>query len=377
MLKKAAISIIALMMAHSLNGQIISPLHQMLSSNSPLNRPQVFRDLEDKIGDEFGKVEPGLRTDLLYKQMSIARQKIGAVIDSLRSAWEPTEAALSPEQVKRLTKIFENVLARSLSVVKNQETKEAILSALLDVLEKSGATAGATFSQNQNEVQKSETKIAEILVAKINEFIKAKTDQDDSKQKFLEALDKVHEALAQALDKAEHKVADVLDAFSRWLLAINTGLAISEGGKGAFAGGLLLSLAIRSSTQIGVYVNGQLSRTGADSTEPKQSLVGVQFRYAKDRCQIDLLASRLFGYKDLRVVEAMETGLGLSWRAGNSCIVGLAYFYLFVKEISDVHKIGLTLKGTKADSPGFLIGLARDINTTRPIIQFSFPVSMR
>ncbi|MDA0748698.1 MAG: hypothetical protein O2954_19445, partial [bacterium] len=59
-----------------LSGQTLSSLHQVLSSSSLIDRPQVFRDLQSAIRDSIGNVEPGLRLNGFYSRMSTARKQL-------------------------------------------------------------------------------------------------------------------------------------------------------------------------------------------------------------------------------------------------------------------------------------------------------------
>lgn len=406
MLKRAVLFAVVFVAARSLGGQTLSPLHQFLSSNSMLNRPQVFRDLQTNIAADFGKVKPGLRIDILYEKMSKIRPELLNLILPRLVAGPSDDFITFVFQQDTLAVPFPDVtFAQALDAVElamagqlselialglesfHHETRDAMIAALLLAFDQAGVTRGMSFVRTPDYTANLARATAGILRHELENTIKQANPQlyekligaslkQEIEKTFAEVIESVRAMLVQAFDRAEHEIANVLSEFSKWLVAGNTGLAVSEGGRGAFAGGVLVSLVFGSSWQAGVYANAQLS--SPDSAMPKQSLLGIQARYARDRLQFDVLAARLFGFRKLKAVEAREIGLGVSCRASRRLIVGLAYFNLFVRRLPAIQTFGATFKGTSANSPALLLGaeLQRG-RTARPLVQISFPFTVK
>ncbi len=63
--------------------QTTTPLLQVLASNSPLDRPPIFREMQRQIGTEIEGLEPGLQADLIYDKMQDVRDLLLNTYDSL------------------------------------------------------------------------------------------------------------------------------------------------------------------------------------------------------------------------------------------------------------------------------------------------------
>lgn len=417
MKRKWIIGIVLLAFAPSLQSQSVGPLHQVISTNSLINRPMVFRDLQRSVQDEFGNVEPGLRLELLYNKMSKVRQ---GLLDRVRAPemsyskdiihiayFSDTlnvefKVGLKGKFFSRtqswLTKILITEIDRFLKKVENKQ-KEAFLTSIIRALQSSGFPK-PNWPDTSSSTRKLSMYVMSILMNNIKQEIEGQYPGLNldaiTNQQILEAAIKafngiandfvanLRSELAEVFDSAEHEIANVTDEFSNFLLSANAGLAVTEGPEG-FSGGLLLSYVWSTRFQTGVYINGQFSEQSKDTTSvmPEQSLIGVQMRFAGDAVQLDLLGSALFGNSGFKFFEVFELGAGVSYRCGTSFIVGLEGFWLHsVKSdaglnFEDVLTAGVSLKGASANSPSVLVGITAQNGSKKPIFQVSFPILAR
>jgi hypothetical protein len=401
---------------HSLlSAQTVSPLFQVMSSNSLINRSQVFRDLQQSIKDVHGTTKPGINLEYFYEKMSAVRESILAKIqapvlqykkDSVLAFYRTDYlGGIRVEQVKRLIDVLnhteeklENVLSKEIKVALvslSDDEKSAVIEALLVSLKTSGFVKDVNFGSTQDDrIGHLSNAIAMAVIDEIKKRIQQSSPKiklffdytDKDKEEALSDLvaavnnisddvaENIRDFVTQALDNAEHEVAKVVNDINDWLLAGNIGLGVTKG-SGAFAGGINFSF-VGSTYQIGIYVNGQFNKNDSDKS-PASSLLGFQARYAEDRWQLDGLASKLIGANQQ---ENFEYGFGASYRANNDIVVGVAYFGLFESpDGGQLHTIqstyGFVFKGTAAVSPALLLGGMRTCDETRPIFQISFPIN--
>jgi len=383
--------------------QMVSSLHQVMSSTSLINRPLVFRDMQANIQEEIQRTGPGLRVDPLHDRIGDFRFTVLAYVQKAPKIVVASDKYLQFELdgVQLLTvkypdsqllanwlDSFERELAIEIKdaldqLMENRTLKDAITAALVTALENSGATYGVEtlgFDESYS------AKLAKYLAGITKRELKRKMDQlyggnedlynvamsaDSAKVKMERVLDdlvgRLRQVLAQGLDLAEHEVNKVVNEISTWLLSGNAGLGVTEG-TGAFSGGLNVSYVWKTG-QIGLYANGDLSKDISDDAVAG-SLFGVQGRWADDRFQADVLMSKLVGPGRSNTYEA---GLGFSVRLGDDIIVGAAHFNVF-EDHSLGSTTGLTFRATSRTSPALLIGFSRADGETAPVFQIATPI---
>ncbi|HLX12938.1 MAG TPA: hypothetical protein VKS81_09000, partial [Bacteroidota bacterium] len=64
-------------------GQNVSPLFQVMSSSSLIDRPQLFRDMDNNIDSNLAKVQPGLNVDYFKDKMTLLRDNMFGDLDVL------------------------------------------------------------------------------------------------------------------------------------------------------------------------------------------------------------------------------------------------------------------------------------------------------
>ena len=62
--------------------QMVSPLHQVMSANSLINRPEVFRDMQEYIASAYKDLPPGVKLDYFYKKMVPIRDNLLSYIEA-------------------------------------------------------------------------------------------------------------------------------------------------------------------------------------------------------------------------------------------------------------------------------------------------------
>jgi hypothetical protein len=417
MKKICTVFLLGIVVHSLLQSQTVSPLFQVMSSNSLINRPEVFRDLQVNIENVVGKTKPGLQLNILYQQLSDVRRSLTSAIKApfidkkMSEDLEKTYLSFTIEKGKDPFALIEvtdkditlndvlnslkSELANELdSVMKktlpsNRKEREAVCAALLVALEETGVSRNVSTTKfEESYVDKLAKTVAGILIREVkNKIHELYPDRDllmlslspDSLKMYAQnalnmVTEKVKALVSESLDMAEYETSKAIDEFSRKLISGNIGLAATQG-EGAFSGGITLSFINETKWQVGLYVNGQFNQGDTGSMVPKQSLIGFQVRHARDPVQMEFLGSVLFGDKNIHAWHAWEAGAGLSFRSGNEVVLGAAYFGMYVdKIIPSVHSVGLTIKGTSAESPGLLVGISIQQRDVHPLIQIGFPV---
>ena len=391
-----------------LRAQFVSSLHQVMSSTSLINRPQVFRDLQASIQEEVGKTEPGINLGVLSEKVGdIRRALLGIfsepkVVPSDDDTYLILSFAGRPEILKiklldsqnnrkdwsGLLGSTEFKLAESIDAILTRlfgktTTKDALMASLVVTLEGSGLTHGvSTTGFDSSSTRKLAKYTAGIMVREVSAAIVRQSPETNTLLQTLtpkgfadtltsvskHVVEKLKDDVAQALDLAEHELNKAVGEISMWFLSGNAGLGITEG-SGAFAGGINASYVWRSG-QIGLYMNGDLNKQDT-SDAIAGSLVGIQGRLAGDRFQADLLISKLTGPGRS---STFEGGLGVSLRLGNDIIIGLAHFNVFEKSHTLGSTSGIIFKAPSRTSPALLIGVARTGGETVPIFQIATPI---
>jgi hypothetical protein len=185
------------------------------------------------------------------------------------------------------------------------------------------------------------------------------------------AEDKLKEEIEKGFNGAEQKVKDVISSKVESLFGASAGFSITKG-EGAFDGGLYYGFRFNDSWRGGLYFNGQFNKT--DTTQPTQTLVGMQLQFLINQAQADVMFAGRFYNKMGWSSGTWEVGLGLSSRMKNGLIVGLEAFYFRDVITEDVWIAGLSVKGTQKGAPCFLVGFAVRKDGLAPIIQTSFPI---
>lgn len=416
---------IALMLAlaaRSLSAQELTPLHYLIESNSLIERPEMFRTLQQGIEKEWGSLEKGARLGLLDEKMKTLRESILDRFENVGVALVPSDNNPSAIQISLgelsysipVTGLsFENAFIQASgnarSVIEqalresatnatfglenfNAQTLQApFLSTLKDVIDtdlgKTNTTVAAAFTKI----------IQDILQRLILDALKRSNPLfnvsnpaawsgvvGDGKlltpEKITalikDGIAKSRETVADALNRTENKIREIVNHFDTWLVAANAGLAITRG-ENSLAGGIHISYNHNENLQLGIYVKGDLDITQktADPATPRQTVVGGQFRYAWDRFQLDFLLSGVKADD-----WGMEAGCGASYRVGDKALLGLALFAMAQELGTDTKRrydwsVGMTLKGAAPTSPILIVGVSYHDSKPNPIVQITYPVN--
>jgi hypothetical protein len=396
--------------------QSVSPLYQVMTTNSLISRPEVFREMQDSLDFEFGKNMPGLQIEGLHDAFGSIRQRIIdiAVAPTITlnegSLTIRSDTISTPPRCRWTVSIplppFERFdtlwipvrrdltdrIAAALDEIRNSVGKSSTSAALIDALatglSKSDIVAGIDLHPYVD--LKGTKKLAAIITAIMIDNIQKKSAQElplssiKSKpdvekmrvfiQKCLTDLSgRIRIRLIGLVNDTENQLSDVVDDISNRLLTANSGVGVTKG-QGSFSGGIYLTAWHSTNWQLAAYVNGQLNQ--GDSTKPAESLVGGHIRYGTDATQCDLLFAALFGDKQFKAWSAGEFGLGLSFRT-SGVVVGPALYILGSDVMHPIFTFGATLKSASTGGAGFLLGLQSQNGKLQPIVQSSFPILAR
>ena len=390
-----------------LTAQTATPLYQVMSTNSLVDRPQVFRDMQDNLEKEFGSKTPGLQIEGLHEAIGSVREEIVEIFanphvtltnsnsrltikfsdrtididlpndDTLNKVW-----LLAKE---RLTEDLNKKIKAVLTSMNKSSSSTALIDGVISALSQSELLAGIDIKafSSYERTEKLSAILSAIVVNAIEQKVerelaitdlKWKSDLEKFRVMFENQLVVITSAirgeLITAMNTAENDLSKVIDEASNSLISANSGVGITQG-KGSFSGGIYLSAYHDANWQLAAYANGQLNK--GDSTKPTESLAGLHVRYGSERFQYDLLFAGLFGDEQFKAGDAGECGGGFSFRT-SGIVGGIAIYVLGSKLIHPLFTIGGTIKPATAGGTGFLIGLQGEDGRWQPIIQTSFPI---
>lgn len=400
------------------SAQHVSPLQHLITSNTQIRRPEIFRTMQHGVEKEWGKLDEGTRLELLDKQAGKLRANILSVFDSAKAEivldanTTFIKVSLANQEYRipitgvSFTRAFEQGMldagdkfrtvfdvaidnatfgSRNISA---QLFQQVLFSGLLSTLNRAQTQSGATGSIPE--------RVAEILNGGFQKTLREWIQQQDPLFNFSDpnawasliqrqganfntlinmevkkATAEARQLVSDALDIVEQRIRTAVDQFDKWLVAANAGFGVTEG-KGDLAGGIHLSYTQSENLQIGAYVNGNLDP--ADSTKPAGA-VGAQLRFSGDWWQLDGLISGIRG-----TTWGLEAGLGGSARIGEHTLVGLGYFVISGTMQIDGKSVNgwslaTTLTGTEAGSPLIILGLSVRNGKTHPLFQVSYPLT--
>jgi hypothetical protein len=389
-------------------GQTISPLEQVMTTTSLISRPLVFRDMQASIDTELGKQQSGLQIEGMHNAIGNVRNQLIDLIrqpmvsydslhktvhisfrlwnDSIKISTDTTMDWIWPSLKNRISIKLDTEFSVALNRMNKLNIKEAFLDAAISLIK------GSELAMQENldtSNEKTRTKrlasiIAQIIVNRAHAYVKSfpeiqasKTDADimllckginDGTGIICE---KMRTELASIFNQAESQLSGTIDEVSNRFIAANTGIGITNG-KGSFNGGLYLYTVVNRSCQLGIFVNGELSK--ADSTQPTESLGGFHFRYATERTQIDFLGASLFGDNKFKAFTIAEIGFGVTIRANRNLLVGGAVYAIGQTLSSTQVTAGLIFQLIQVGSPSLFVGLQWRSDEYNPVVQISFPI---
>ena len=391
-----------------LSAQSVSPLYQVMTTNSLIARPEVFREMQENLDAEFGKKTAGLQLEGLHEVFGDIRQHVINLVgtphvvltsaenvititdsvhwllriqlpadDTLNKIWTWMSGELSSRLADRMNNL--------LSPLNKTATSAAFVDALVQGLLQSNLAARIDVKRYQD--LQGTRKLSWILVAIMMKDLREKVERElsiynirwrEDLKRFCESVEKylveistqVRNDLITQVNNAETALSNVVDDVSHKLIAANSGVGITKG-QGSFSGGIYLTAYHNTNWQFALYANGQLNQ--GDSTKPVESLMGGHIRFGSERFEYDLLFAILFGDKQFRAWSSGEIGLGLSSRLGG-VIAGSAVYILGSKIMHPQFTVGLTLRPATPGGTAFLLGLQGQNGNWQPIVQTSFPI---
>ena len=394
--------------------QRLSPLIQFMSSNTTIERPMVFREMQANIEKETGSTKPGVNADLLFKKIAYVKDNLlnktkfsfhvekkerdttvsktdkdGKVVPEnkkmLRIEFSSNvneqrkaiyhvefEQKKSEKSIKSMLEEIEVKLRENLTEFCDQilpkddfkVTKKSVVLALAIALKEK-----ALLRNDNYDTDKPEELLSRILIELLQEYTiniaeKPLIEIDKPIENHIDAFitrvnrigdsltDKLRGILLEAFTPAEEKITELIKSYSRVLVSSNTGIGITEG-TGMLNGGLHVNYNVGEVFQSGFYFNGELARE--DTSQPSRSLVGTQLRLTWGGIQFDALGSYLFGDKNFNSNNkspSFEYGVGITLKAG--IIIGVCASVLQIADGKDnsVEGISNVMLTLRSSTPG-------------------------
>ena len=153
-----------------------------------------------------------------------------------------------------------------------------------------------------------------------------------------------------------------------------TGLSVSEG-SGTFSGGIIYAFK-KNNWKVSLYTNGNFS---SQQDSAFHSFAGTRIGYVAERMQFDILFSIFFGDKEFKAFRVWELGGSINLNLGGETVLGAAYFYSQNKTPGKdwiIYSAGLMLKISQA-APAVVLGASflRGSGKATPIFQISYPIN--
>jgi hypothetical protein len=395
--------------------QRITPLHSLVTQNSLLTRPEVFRAVQKEIDGQWSGMTKGARLEILDEKMKKFREFISTPLSALSTVQLP---ALGSERLTLSSPTATLSLAIPTSAVSFDDAFE--------IARRNGAVAIANLIQGASETIAREIRIVsapmlrQVFEAALNYALtelksprdgtvyyrlssmfidelesrlrthitknepsfnfsdpaqwaasSARLDKKALEEMLAPAVVAGNGALTEALNSAEHQLRSAIDRFNSWLVAGDAGLSISEG-ENSLGAGITLAYTQSKNLQIGAFFNGTFQ---PEETAAPQALLGMQVRYSWNRTQIDLLASGIRGD-----TWGLEAGLGVSHKVSERYIAGIAFFNVTSPPEIDKQRVaGWSLAGSVRSSddrsPTVTLGVSHRNGASTPLFQITYPIT--
>jgi len=422
---------------NQLLSQSTTPLFQIMTSNSILDRPANFRKIETVF--QKNQSEPGFHLDegftdkivnlkldfinsikapqLQYDSLSISTKhnlivKFENNTFSLPFEQDSTRillVTLRDNLVSIIDKELGQILSDKLTLlfaISNLEAEQAVLlNALLNNIGYIKLEEDKEDIKDADGLAKAISKhladhIKKYLSNNFNTILKKYDINEDNMDvivedlrllintELTEAVGLLRSNMIGALNYAEDEINGVIQSISDILIDSNIGFGLSNA-TGSATPGIILTYQAPERFRAGVFAGGTLmteplelggepSDSNVDGTDVEtesELLVGLRFQGAYKVCALDVIGSI-----DLKKTsdKQIEAGLGTSFAIENR-IFGAAYYWHWERgELTPIFSVcGLTYKSKSSDSESILLGMARNYKTNKffPVIQFGYSLT--
>lgn len=395
----------------------LSPLFDMLATNSRINRPSEFRQLQSSIIERYKDLTPGLRADLLTELSQQMRDKVvnelrsirllknGNTLEVHRGAALVGAMPIGSNAAATVLDKTRNHAAAALSALMaeataglDQSVSDGLSYGLLGGMAELGIRSERVDSKDVKQSDKLRTALANAIVDLAVRELQARLpvrDQTDPARTlgvidtivsaFNAGTQRLGDNVVAMFDRAEHIIDKMTSELNEWLVSGNSGLAITRE-KGDVGGGIHLSYNLGNWLQAGLYVNSQIDPP--DSAQPGPFFGGFQLRATMADTELNGFLSMYYGAADTSRIDGatIEMGVGAAQNVG-PLIVGAAVLYQHQKLLTDslgttstIGKInaGLQFRVPDRSAPVFTIGwgwdLERGFDSGGPIIQVGVPL---
>ncbi len=345
--------------AYQLTGQHLSPLFGVLAAHSPLQRPQLFQELQDSLPDYLQSIEPGLRMPFLDEKFRKFESEVWKTLNgvTIENSGETVNIKYNSKNVITLTWSDAGITAN----VSGVETSLSGVDLKLLLWRLVNHINNPIIKQFASVIRDSESNDVNVLLRKLFQKIDSKIIPEFSTaKKASEYLNTIKtnltEQIIQALHIAQSEFNEVVaQASNHLILNGNIGLSLTNG-EGAFAGGVLFGAKWKHwgvagfTNLIGSSIEGE--------NKPGISQSGFRGYFTCNDFEVNVLLSGYAGFDDStrKDFQSFEGGLGMSLRFGEKLTIGLAVTTLFLQYIPEAYNLGILLNGVSQYLPTFVIG---------------------
>lgn len=380
MLRTLAATALLCLSCSVLEAQHLSPLFGVLASHSPLQRPELFQQLQDDLPDYLKDIEPGLRMPFLDEKFQEFESKLYNAINGIKAQATGDVLEITDSTGKIIlckitwsTKSFtESIKEKILNSNSDVNTfLWRLVSHINDPILRKYAYAIRDTNSNDIDI------LLKAYLIKLSENSMLSTAQNMANYINTQLKD-FREKIIQAAHIAESEFNEVAAQASNYFVKGNIGLSLTSG-EGTFAGGILIGIKGKCGGLAG-FTN-LIGSSLEENKKPGISQIGLRGYLQSQKCEYDLFISGYLGSDDSakKDFHSYEVGGGISFRCGETLTIGFAGTYLQVQgNENPSFNLGLLLNGVSQYLPTFVVGAGYQKGMSAyPIFQIIQPINAR
>lgn len=391
-----------------------SNLFQVITSDLPVQRNEIYRDLQTMLSDESSRELKGFNLNILHDLLNHYKNTIlhfvkplelnynnitqkysfsyrdGSLISVEVNADQTINLLLAKLQVETQTKLESVLKVTTQKFLSNNRVADIMFFITYKYLAIIDG-AGFNYEDNDNYLNLTSLYISNIIENKIkkvfvsidpninlNTPINKILDSSVVKinKEFINLSNLVNDEVVTIFNTVNTIITNEVEKPLRDNLKGLTGFSASEG-TGTFSGGALYSFrALNNKASLSIYTNFNLN-TAQDTVA--HSLIGLRSAYAWDKVQLDVLSSIYYGDKEFDAFKVFEFGFGLNYRFTGGYVLGLAGFYTHNSQNTDnsAYSVGIMFSIAQY-APSVVLGFSSLQNSgdKNPIIQINYPLNV-
>ncbi|MCC7438837.1 MAG: hypothetical protein IT211_10130 [Armatimonadetes bacterium] len=227
---------------YPLMGQHLSPLFGVLASQSPLQRPEPFQQLQDELPDYLKDIEPGLRMPFINDQLKEFEAKLSNAINGITATAIGNTLQITNASggiIIELTSTYITINSISLGTTISSSGLKALLWRIVSHIDDPILKQYASIIRDAplDSINKLLTASSITLHSNTPIFM----DAPSMAVSISTGLKNLSEKIIQAMHIAGNEYAEIVAQASDYFINGDIGLSLTSG-EGAFAGGVFIGI---------------------------------------------------------------------------------------------------------------------------------------